>query len=296
MPVLRSPFSLHLANASMLFFFFNDTATTEIYTLSLHDALPILTLEYLEAAFYNEKSKELNLTGRSEEHTSELQSHSDLVCRLLLEKKKTDPFAILSTIQADPVLKHHFRFGNVITTVDAVICFFFLMIRRPPRSTLFPYTTLFRSGRPRRRAGRVLRAGGRGAGGRPAKQSLRRTDRLRRPVRCRRPDRRMAGRPAGHRSAGGAAAQRHRNRLPRQLCARPRLSGLRRHRLDRGLDRYRWRVPPRGRTRRAARRWRRRLLDRARSVEPHLAPRGRGARRLARIGDGARRVRAHWRR
>src|SRR5476649_3072549 len=66
------------------FFFFNDTATTEIYTLSLHDALPIsgvCAMDYFWA--YGEAP-----SGRSEEHTSELQSHSDLVCRLLLEKKK----------------------------------------------------------------------------------------------------------------------------------------------------------------------------------------------------------------
>src|SRR5260221_2010878 len=73
------------------FFFFNDTATTEIYTLSLHDALPISGV--LDAA----TTTMTPLLGgawshiihvRSEEHTSELQSHSDLVCRLLLEKKK----------------------------------------------------------------------------------------------------------------------------------------------------------------------------------------------------------------
>src|SRR2546428_11376751 len=72
------------------FFFFNDTATTEIYTLSLHDALPILTQipsgQRVSAPFEG-KDGEPN-TFRSEEHTSELQSRSDLVCRLLLEKKK----------------------------------------------------------------------------------------------------------------------------------------------------------------------------------------------------------------
>src|SRR2546430_13176042 len=74
------------------FFFFNDTATTEIYTLSLHDALPILQYEgvaVLEGKFLPSEglgSRE-NLL-RSEEHTSELQSQSNLVCRLLLEKKK----------------------------------------------------------------------------------------------------------------------------------------------------------------------------------------------------------------
>src|SRR3990167_2552653 len=91
-------------------FFFNDTATTEIYTLSLHDALPI----YLWRAAFSkikqiaaEMRKFIGWTeagARSEEHTSELQSQPNIVCRL-----------------------------------------FFLMIRQPPRSTLFPYTTLFRS-------------------------------------------------------------------------------------------------------------------------------------------------------
>src|SRR5260221_11913395 len=75
------------------FFFFNDTATTEIYTLSLHDALPI----YSFCIFSFDRTCDCRparssaccaLKNRSEEHTSELQSHSDLVCRLLLEKKK----------------------------------------------------------------------------------------------------------------------------------------------------------------------------------------------------------------
>src|SRR5260221_10330297 len=84
-----------------LLFFFNDTATTEIYTLSLHDALPISHLwRYLRGQRCSSirlRQAELELikthavienVQRSEEHTSELQSHSDLVCRLLLEKKK----------------------------------------------------------------------------------------------------------------------------------------------------------------------------------------------------------------
>src|SRR5476649_3080644 len=67
------------------FFFFNDTATTEIYTLSLHDALPISGEPGNRKPTPDEMETCL---PRSEEHTSELQSHSDLVCRLLLEKKK----------------------------------------------------------------------------------------------------------------------------------------------------------------------------------------------------------------
>src|SRR2546427_13104431 len=87
-------------------FFFNDTATTEIYTLSLHDALPIWG--YVDWSFVGscgdrvsrgvrqqhgiwwESSTSPSSASRSEEHTSELQSQSNLVCRLLLEKKKKE--------------------------------------------------------------------------------------------------------------------------------------------------------------------------------------------------------------
>src|SRR5260370_3958238 len=81
------------------FFFFNDTATTEIYTLSLHDALPIcrafvrveaVGLFHLAARRLDRRFDHgAQVHRRSEEHTSELQSHLNLVCRLLLEKKKT---------------------------------------------------------------------------------------------------------------------------------------------------------------------------------------------------------------
>src|SRR5215475_15833864 len=69
----------------IFFFFFNDTATTEIYTLFLHDALPISEAEHCNCSigFLRPCS-----APRSEEHTSELQSRENLVCRLLLEKKK----------------------------------------------------------------------------------------------------------------------------------------------------------------------------------------------------------------
>src|SRR2546427_3452705 len=78
----------------LVFFFFNDTATTEIYTLSLHDALPICEhrVEVGEIADVRANGETSGSEGlrsrRSEEHTSELQSQSNLVCRLLLEKKK----------------------------------------------------------------------------------------------------------------------------------------------------------------------------------------------------------------
>src|SRR5256886_8236461 len=73
------------------FFFFNDTATTEIYTLSLHDALPISagsTPPPSPRTPWRHSPRASRRGRRSEEHTSELQSQSNLVCRLLLEKKK----------------------------------------------------------------------------------------------------------------------------------------------------------------------------------------------------------------
>src|SRR5688572_31852682 len=91
----------------LFFFFFTDTATTEIYTLSLHDALPIFRDSQRRRSFRSGRTRTRkacsapshawrlrNWRGwawsicRSEEHTSELQSQSNLVCRLLLEKKK----------------------------------------------------------------------------------------------------------------------------------------------------------------------------------------------------------------
>src|SRR5256885_10543355 len=88
-----------LSNVGLLqtiFFFFNDTATTEIYTLSLHDALPISNpapaagsrlaqFRLMSCLWFRPRRSQ---SARSEEHTSELQSPCNLVCRLLLEKKK----------------------------------------------------------------------------------------------------------------------------------------------------------------------------------------------------------------
>src|SRR5437667_4787224 len=76
----------------LLTFFFNDPATTEIYTLSLHDALPISAGLVFDGRWRaSADSAQIGSRAkRSEEHTSELQSHHDLVCRLLLEKKKKE--------------------------------------------------------------------------------------------------------------------------------------------------------------------------------------------------------------
>src|SRR2546430_9573401 len=96
---------------SFRFFFFNDTATTEIYTLSLHDALPILQRN--RGADRDGSRDRRDLVGpgeslgprrRSEEHTSELQSQSNLVCRLLLEKKKIEQ--MLYRKSSLPIVSH----------------------------------------------------------------------------------------------------------------------------------------------------------------------------------------------
>src|SRR2546426_9310102 len=101
-------FHLFESVSLFFFFFFNDTATTEIYTLSLHDALPISDVVHraiqrpqreMEAVepfvgivgeVRGDGGREEHQGVRSEEHTSELQSPCNLVCRLLLEKKKND--------------------------------------------------------------------------------------------------------------------------------------------------------------------------------------------------------------
>src|SRR2546422_8226475 len=106
-------------------FFFNDTATTEIYTLSLHDALPICTdrpirvVEDLGIAVVLVHVHEpgARVALRSEEHTSELQSRLHLVCRLLLEKKKTatKEISYLNTLVA---FSQPYLSANTILTVS----------------------------------------------------------------------------------------------------------------------------------------------------------------------------------
>src|SRR5207249_7385208 len=91
-----------------LFFFFNDPPTTEIYTLSLHDALPISTTTPSAGrprAWL--PSSSTTTRPRSEEHTSELQSRFDLVCRLLLEKKKKNKIEIINIKYKHMILIHN---------------------------------------------------------------------------------------------------------------------------------------------------------------------------------------------
>src|SRR3712207_7204497 len=106
-----------------IFFFFNDTATTEIYTLSLHDALPICVRRRPVVLVGVDRDLERQRPGavvrgrgrqpdvRSEEHTSELQSRQYLVCRLLLEKKKKTETATQQTQEHshtdNPAYHHH---------------------------------------------------------------------------------------------------------------------------------------------------------------------------------------------
>src|SRR2546429_7525901 len=90
---MRFDVILVLSLIAIIFFFFNDTATTEIYTLSLHDALPISSPVQIRALLEHGAPLAVIAPGRvyrSEEHTSELQSRLHLVCRLLLEKKKKE--------------------------------------------------------------------------------------------------------------------------------------------------------------------------------------------------------------
>src|SRR4028118_1154052 len=147
------------------FCFFNDTATTEIYTLSLHDALPIFN-DALIACFkakyqYNLVRPVTYINERSEERFSR-NAETDIVCRLLLEKKVIAPPRRAATPRRAPAPRPpppprsrsrasraraawRLTVGACRSGGGGCCLFFFLMIRRPPRSTLFPYTTLFRS-------------------------------------------------------------------------------------------------------------------------------------------------------
>src|SRR5690554_4184614 len=158
-------------------FFFHVAAAPEIYTLSLRDALPISpTIQASSPASRRIRIASSAAPGgtitRSEEHTSELQSRPQLVCRLLLEKKNRRLPLAVSTAWPGTLTRGWSRSSRPRRHRARAVPprRFFFMLRRPPRFTLFPYATLFRSRRrsrlprrpreesgsrrPRRRAGR----------------------------------------------------------------------------------------------------------------------------------------------
>src|SRR5471030_1879421 len=138
----------------LFFFFFNDTATTEIYTLSLHDALPIFGILqsdmgelpcHVEIDHLREDRKSTRL------NSSHLGISYAVFC---LKKKKKESKQINATTKTKDkraslmrprAMTWRWRRSRLSGRMAAMSPFFFLMIRRPPRSTLFPYTTLFRS-------------------------------------------------------------------------------------------------------------------------------------------------------
>src|SRR6266480_2389064 len=140
------------------YFFFNDTATTEIYTLSLHDALPISS----RARPARRRSPwrrrragpaRAHRGARDRKSTRLNSSHMSISYAVfcLKKKKKQQPSTLLSKsyiCSASPTRR------SMLSCSPLLVSFFFLMIRRPPRSTLFPYTTLFRSRPSRRSSGR----------------------------------------------------------------------------------------------------------------------------------------------
>src|SRR5579883_3661936 len=112
MTLLLFSFSLILPSSLLFFFFFNDTATTEIYTLSLHDALPICSRPCPTPAATSVHAPR-RIWYRSEEHTSELQSRENLVCRLLLEKKKQNNINLFSSKK----IKHYFTIFTIMNLI-----------------------------------------------------------------------------------------------------------------------------------------------------------------------------------
>src|SRR3954453_9166294 len=125
----------------LFFFFFNDTATTEIYTLSLHDALPIYRgrrAPMSAGRLFARCARNIPRALRSEEHTSELQSRPHLVCRLLLENKRE--------AEHTQAIERH---GRLVDQLDEEVRdqredgLFFLIKRRPQNSARLPRKRLF---------------------------------------------------------------------------------------------------------------------------------------------------------
>src|SRR6266853_6685277 len=105
-------YSSYSCSLIFFFFFFNDTATTEIYTLSLHDALPIYQGADCRSRIGCHRVRD-RAPGRSEEHTSELQSQSNLVCRLLLEKKN-QKIIVASLVTLSKICGHCVRLQFIL--------------------------------------------------------------------------------------------------------------------------------------------------------------------------------------
>src|SRR5450432_1022288 len=132
------------------FFFFNDTATTEIYTLSLHDALPICLPRWTTIS---NRWPGPDVAAQADRKSTRLNSSHDQISYAVfcLKKKKRSPSALRRSRWCSAYRPRR--------SLRPPLLFFFLMIRRPPRSTLFPYTTLFRSPQGQRhRSVRVSRA------------------------------------------------------------------------------------------------------------------------------------------
>src|SRR6202041_1503722 len=131
-----------------LYFFFNDTATTEIYTLSLHDALPISAARTVQRHHLRKLPVMMGDQAakmRSEEHTSELQSHVNIVCRLLLEKKEGgDPGVVARDAEA-AALQREFRAMQppVVNHNLVWIVFFFFNVAAPTEFSPFPHHAAF---------------------------------------------------------------------------------------------------------------------------------------------------------
>src|SRR5476649_2504492 len=121
------------------FFFFNDTATTEIYTLSLHDALPISTRSPRRSTPAATWPPRVHASDRKSTRLN--SSHTVISYAVFCLKKKKE-----QTPDAGDAFFIHGNFCCHNEYAESIVAtfFFFLMIRRPPRSTLFPYTTLFR--------------------------------------------------------------------------------------------------------------------------------------------------------
>src|SRR5215204_1824536 len=144
-------------------FFFNDTATTEIYTLSLHDALPIWPAAGSSRAACR-GSASPSPPGPDRKSTRLNSSHTVISYAVFCLKKKNagpKPAPPLgNSLPRSPCRRGIEQ--RALCRGGSALFLFFLMIRRPPRSTLFPYTTLFRSTRFPRSAPRALRRGGHG--------------------------------------------------------------------------------------------------------------------------------------